>query len=314
MWSHAQFRLSAALVVVFTIFFVYHNPRARHIFGLTTPTVPAVDFSDDVPPHMNEPPGPASTVAPVWGTFDGKEHPNGVPRKFTSGGKAQRYPGNTIQSRLDPDSPLYTSLLTLHAKLQASPQASQGLYVTLPPESWHVTVFEGATEQNRKPGYWPAGAGAEATMKECNDFFKQKLQGFNLAADAGPPYHMLVRDFYEPIHTIAVRVEGNTAEEVTRLRVLRDRLSETLGIKQKNHQQYEFQVTVAYLLRWLNPEQKAELSDMLWEHKLRMPTEFDMGRLEFAVFEDMFGYESVFYLGETDENSGHHEEKREMLG
>lgn len=53
---------------------------------------------------------------------------------------------------------------------------------------------------------------------------------------------------------------------------------------------------MAYFLRYLNKEQKAQLSVLLKEHFETMPKAFELGAPEFCTFEDMYRFDRMFYL------------------
>ena len=224
----------------------------------------------------------------------GPVYPAGVPGKFDPNGHVQPFAGNTIICHLSPASPLYASLLALHAKLAASPLSH--LYALLPPPSWHMTVFEGVCDRVReRPGHWPAALPADAPLADCEALFSARLAAFDLR-DGGPPYAMAVTGF-DPLEIgIGVRVEPRDAREAARLRGLRDRLSGALGIRHAAHASYGLHVSVAYLLRHLTDEQREELSSMLDGHFESMPKVFELAAPEFCRFDDMFEFKRVMFL------------------
>jgi hypothetical protein len=224
----------------------------------------------------------------------GPDYPIGVPSKFAPDGTVQPFPGNTIVSHLSPSSPFYASLLSLHAKLAASPLAP--LYALLPPESWHMTVFEGVCDTVRTPGHWPKDLPVDASLAQCTAHFARKLESFQLGPAGQPPYGIVATGFSSFAVGIGVRVRLRSAEEEARFRKVRDRLAETLQVRHAHHDYYELHISLAYLLRYLNKEQKAELGALLKEHFEGMPKEFELGSPEFCTFEDMFKFDRLFYL------------------
>jgi len=225
------------------------------------------------------------------------EYPLGVPSKFAPDGSVQPFPGNTIVCHVSPSSPLYESLFELHTKLKNSQFAP--LITLLPPESWHMTVFEGVCDKVRAPGYWPAHI---ETLKYCTSLFATRLRKFDLG-QSKPPYRLKITGF-DPLEIgIGVSVEGKGMMEDRRIRDVRDRLADVLEIRHPNHETYGFHLSVAYLLRHLTDEQEADLTDLLMEHWEGMPKEFEFERgPEFCTFENMFAFDRLFYLGDKDES------------
>ncbi|KAK1749322.1 DUF1868-domain-containing protein [Echria macrotheca] len=225
-------------------------------------------------------------------------YPAGVPSKFDPDGNVQRFRGNTIVSHLSPDSPLYASLLELHAKLAASPLAH--LYALLPPESWHMTVFECTCEDVRMRGYWPEDVPMDAPLEDCTAHLAAKLGEFDLGADARPPYRFTVRGFSPFDVGIGVLLRLRTPEEEFKFRILRQRLADKTRILQPNHNHYQLHISMAYFLRHLDEAQKAELGSMLMDHFQAMDKDFELGAPEFCTFENMFRFDRLFYLENKD--------------
>ncbi|KAK1984508.1 RNA ligase/cyclic nucleotide phosphodiesterase [Colletotrichum cereale] len=225
-----------------------------------------------------------------------RSHPYtaGVPSKFASGGTVQPFPGNTFICHLSPSEPLYASMQALSDKLAASKFAS--LVTLLPAPSFHMTVFEGVCDQVRKPGYWPADLALDAPLAQCDSHFETALSNFDLGPGGRPPYKMTVKGF-DPLEIgIGVRLEGRTPAETGRLRALRNRLADALEIRHPTHDGYGFHLSVAYLLRHLDDEQRSELEALLMRHIEEMPKDFELGAPEFCVFNDMFAFKRVFFL------------------
>lgn len=220
------------------------------------------------------------------------EYPGGVPGKFDKNGNVQPFAGNTIVCHLANPSKLYTSLLGLHEKLRTSHLSH--LYTLLPPPSWHMTVFEGVCNQVRKPEYWPSDLPLDTPLADCTAHFAAKLERFDLRDDR--PYQMCVRGM-DPLETgMGIHLEPRTAVEGARLRSVRNRLAEALDLRHPGHESYGLHFSIAYLLRHLSEEQKAELSGLVLDHLEDAPVEFELGVPEFCTFEDMFAFKRQFYL------------------
>jgi hypothetical protein len=245
-----------------------------------------------------------SRMAPPQPPAPKAEFPNGVPLKFAPDGTIQHFPGNTIISHLSPSSPLYTSMLRLHAKLAAHPLSH--LYALLPPSSWHMTIFEGVCDKVRSSNtspdamLWPKDLPPDATLSEVTTIFATRLRAFNLQCD--PPYQVSWKG-RSPLKT-GITLSIDVGSEETRLRDLRDRLSATLGIRGPKHGEYKFHMAMAYLLRHLTAEQKAEIDRVMREHEAEMPKTFHLGAPEFVTFENMSHFDRHFYLQDQVQHDG----------
>ncbi|KAK3941089.1 DUF1868-domain-containing protein [Diplogelasinospora grovesii] len=252
----------------------------------------------EVQDHLQQ--GPHTTPDHDEDTPTRPGYPLGVPSKFDPEGNVQPFPGNTVIAHLPPMSHLYNDMVELHAKLAAHPTLSS-LIVLLPPESWHMTIFEGVCDQVRDaPGFWPSDVSQTAPLADVNALLAQRLAPgtFDLQEhyDQGPPYVMTVKGFSPLIVGIGLHVEPISQTEGRRLKALRDRLADTLKIRHPHHDYYELHLSVAYLLRHLTPRQEAELTALLEFHYVTMSKHFLLGPPEFCTFKDMFKFERKFYL------------------
>jgi hypothetical protein len=240
-------------------------------------------------------PPPGSIAPPV---LERPEYPAGVPDKFSVEGVVQKFPGNTLTCHIPANSPLLPSLHTVYDMLKTHSTLSKYIHL-LPPSSWHMTVFEGVCDKIRTPKSWPPGK-ANQTLEVCTKEFTEKLRHLGLELDSeglSPPYRMCVRRFDDPRVGIALEVEGETAEEGKRMGRLRDVISERLGLRMPNHDNYVFHVSIAYLLRHIDGEDRREL-DRVFECLLSgIEREFELGAVEFNTFEDMHAFPTMFYLG-----------------
>ena len=223
------------------------------------------------------------------------KYPNGVPNKFDPDGNVQHFPGNTIISHLSNSSDLYSSLLGLYGKLKESPLSH--LYTLLPPSSWHMTVFEGVVDKIRNPDHWPSDLALDASLEDCTALFETKLSSFDLQTPF--PYKLSITGFNRLKNGISLAIKPHAADNEA-LRGLRDRLADRLQLRVPNHDRYGFHIGVAYFLRHLTDDQKAELTNLLSENLKDMPKEFELGAPEFCTFEDMFAFKRLFYLKNED--------------
>lgn len=227
------------------------------------------------------------------------QYPIGIPAKFSPDGVVQRYPGNTTVCHVPADSPLQPGMNALHASLSAHPILSKLVHL-LPKDSWHMTVFDGLRNKECEPGMWPPGM-EKTPLEESTKEYARKLRllGLQLGKEGlAPPYKMRVRGFDPAVVGIGLEIEGATADEEKRMRRLRDRLADTLGFRAPNHETYGFHISMAYLMRHIDGENRDELNRVFAAHLPALRREFALGAVEFCTFENMYHFARLFYLGD----------------
>ncbi|EHJ95570.1 hypothetical protein AT5A_24645 [Agrobacterium tumefaciens 5A] len=207
-----------------------------------------------------------------------------------------RFPGNTIICHLPVDSDLRPVLFHLYKSLERS--KDRGLYTLLPPDSWHMTVFEGTVDAKREPGFWPSDLSLEATLAECTSHLERKLDRFDIQ-DSGD-FVMQVSGWLPLVDGIGLTLRSKELGQEIRLRDLRDRLSQALQIRHPEHERYVFHLSIAYLLRELTPSQLDVLSETLQQAITSMPSSFTLGTPEYCEFDDMFEFRRRSYLRKLD--------------
>jgi len=166
-----------------------------------------------------------------------------------------------------------------------------------------MTVLDGVREKECEPRMWPPGK-EKQPLVECTKEFAQRLRqlGLELGKEGlAPPYRMRIRGFDSAVVGIGFEIEGATAEEEKRMRRLRDRLADTLRFRAANHERYGLHISMAYLLRHLDGEEREELNKVFARCLPAVQREFELAAVEFCTFENMYAYPRLFYLGERDE-------------
>lgn len=224
-----------------------------------------------------------------------EEYPTWIGQKFERDGTVLPFPGNTIICNLSIYSDLYTGLLSLYNDIQKQPFAP--LYVLLPPSSWHMTLSEGVCDQIRNRESWPGELLVESSLQECNEFMRQKFADFDL--DWDPPFRMSFVG-WEPLEDgIALKVVPATDDEEVKLRGLRDRLAQRLGMWHPRHKKYVFHISMAYTLRYLTEVESKATMVFLEAWRARLPKYFELDAPNFCRFDDMFAFQKVLSLGRT---------------
>lgn len=229
-----------------------------------------------------------------------QNEPPAVGTKFDRQGRVIPLVGNTIICHFKQqgaNAALFNGMLDIY---RDGPRHAFMKKVTLlPPSSYHMTIFSGADELNRKAPLWPAGVPANVDMTTCHAAVGTRLRGFKL--DCALPLRMKV-DLSEPAASerpLRLRLTPIDATENMKLRGLRDRLSEHLGIRGDDHDTYQFHTTIGYLIQWLTPGEHMEFRVVLrrWAEQVaaRAPV-IELGAPEYCVFPDMYAFHREFYL------------------
>lgn len=207
--------------------------------------------------------------------------------KFTPNGEVLPFPGNTVLCHIDPASDVHAALCDMQDEIRQSDFGA--LFTYLPSASLHMTVFQGIAPDERN---WPAEIPVEATRDEVTATFRQRLDGQDLPATR----RVCARGLYGG-HSLTL--EGADEIEEARLRATRVSLRELTGLRQDHFDTYTFHVTLAYLLRWLDVAEAADLlsfSDELFARYADRLAVIELGPLELCTFEHMHHFEPVAYL------------------
>lgn len=223
--------------------------------------------------------------------------------KFNADGSVRRYPGNTIICHASHNAVLWSALLVAHNLLTRS-QAARHL-AFLPPESYHMTVFEGATEHDRVSGLWPTDVPLDAPLDTCTRMLEQKLIRFDPACTM--PLRMRVADASRQDRPGMLVLTPIDDDENRKLRGLRDNLSEQLLIRSSTHEKYIFHITLAYQIERMTPKLRdaflAQQSAAFAFIKREVPV-IELGPPEFCTFENMHAFHTRTYLVPDAPESG----------
>lgn len=221
-------------------------------------------------------------------------YPRWIGQKFTPEGTVLPFPGNTVICHLPSNSPLQSALLTLYNDIQK--QDFSSLFVLLPPSSWHMTLYEGVTDQIRTRNSWPGELALDTTLRQCHAHVASKLADFHTSS-LKLPIEMRIAGF-EPLEDgVALKLEASRPETDTELRTLRDQLSETLQMRHPGHETYSFHLSMAYTLRHLtDDDRRTKIQAYLQQWQAKLPPDFELGCPEYCVYDDMFAFRRVFFL------------------
>ncbi|HEY4091228.1 MAG TPA: DUF1868 domain-containing protein [Luteibacter sp.] len=216
-------------------------------------------------------------------------------QKFDAHGNVLRFPGNTLLCHVPLFTPLSDALTAVRDRIRTSPHA--GALAMLPPESYHMTVFEGVTERERQRGSWPADIPLNATLDECTNHMAGKLRTFDLGCTL--PLRMKVAEADAQLKIGAMSLIPADAMETRKLRELRYRLAALLGLRESLHDNYVFHMTHSYLVKSIDQDEVRQAltfhSDLYAEMVMPLGP-IALGAPEFCTFVDMRSFDNLFFL------------------
>lgn len=216
-------------------------------------------------------------------------------QKFDAHGNVLRFPGNTLICHVPLFTPLSDALTAVRDQIRAGPYAEA--LAMLPPESYHMTVFEGANDLARTRERWPAALPLNATLAECTRHMDGKLRSFDLGCEL--PLRMKLAEPDQQLMIGAIRLVPVNAEEAHKLRELRDRLAQHLGMRTPWHDSYAFHITHSYLIKLMSLDavrQALAFHSRLYAELVSQIGVITLGAPEFCTFFDMQAFDNRFLL------------------
>ena len=161
-----------------------------------------------------------------------------IGNKFNSDGTFRAFAGNTMVSALR-SSQVFPELCDIQRRLLSS---GRGEYLMpLPPDSFHMTVFEGVCDQVRDKDHWSCVVPDTMPIDEVS----RKLAP--LFESVPPMGHVEMRLSYLRVDTgISIGLVPKTEEDEKIIRDYRDQLAQSMGICFPGHKEYGFHIGLAY--------------------------------------------------------------------
>lgn len=223
-----------------------------------------------------------------------------VGRKFYPDGRVHPFRGNTVVCHLDqqgPNSDFFYALLDIYRQLPA--QRFWHKITPLPPSSYHMTIFGGANDPDRKPEIWPRDIPLDTPIDECSRILGDRLKAAAIGTVAPLRLRIDETPMVQGELPMTIRLLPIDDAENKRLRDLRDRLSDIFGIRSPNHDRYRFHVTLAYLIRHLARAEQKAFEEAYAHHHADLAKRFpvvEIGQPEYCLMDDMFAFHRQFYI------------------
>lgn len=226
----------------------------------------------------------------LTGALTGGDAPSAVGLKFTADGQPLTCRGNTTICHVDPRSKSFAALKDAQDQLKSGRLADG--FTFLPPESFHMTIFEGVIDYARTTDRWPGHLSNDAAVDIVTDDFADRLQDIGLTRTVIARPTGIFGGF-------SVRMSGVDKGEEALLRLTRDQLQAATNLVRPDHDTYEFHITLAYNLRWFSPEDARSiiaLSDKVGAELVERVPRIVLGPVEFCTFETMHHFERQHWI------------------
>jgi hypothetical protein len=212
--------------------------------------------------------------------------------KFNSDGTRRPFAGNTVICHLPVQSAMRDAMVALHDDLTRTPfHPKLGLTAT---DSYHMTIFPGANDQDRTISGWPSYVPADAPIEVCSRMVGERMAKAHLNCEL--PLRVRVDELRSLIYPTActLRMIPVDDAENTKLRSIRDQLSKIYGFRLKDHDQYGFHITMSYQISPFTNEEQAAYRSLLKAHIQRIidaAPVLELGNPEYCTFPDMFRFD-----------------------
>ena len=212
--------------------------------------------------------------------------------KFNADGTRKPFAGNTVICHLPAQCEMRDAMVPLHEELAGTPfRHKLGLTST---DSYHLTVFPGANDQDRAAYGWPSYVPLDATMEECNRMVGERMAAVRLHCKLPLRVRIDVPATLNYFTACTLRMTPADREEEVKMRVLRDQLANVYGFRTKDHDQYTFHITMSYQTAPFTAQEQTAYRRILRAHLRQIVAAapvLELGEPEYCVFPDMFRFE-----------------------
>lgn len=230
----------------------------------------------------------------LTGQRRGGVRPDAIGKKFDDTGQPLVDPGCTFIFHVDQTSDAYLVLTEAQNQLKAGPLADAFTY--LPAPSYHMTIFDAFIESGRCRERVPSHLSVDATVAEISNDVAASIDGLHLATSFVAKPLGIFAGF-------SVAMTGASDAETTKLRTTRDKISDAVKIRRADHETYQFHITLAYLRRWLTPDEAQSVIDLSRSVGATLTTRvprIEFGPVEFCTFDTMHRFDPQRFLKASD--------------
>lgn len=217
--------------------------------------------------------------------------------KFNPDGTVKPFAGNTVICHVPQQCRFRDGAVGLHdALVQSSFAHKLGI---LPPESYHMTVYSGANDQNRVHSSWPGGVPLDASIEECSRVMKERMKEVRLTCQLPLRIRINTAGTMHYGRASTLRMEGADAASEHVLRSVRDQLADVYKFRAPDHDTYVFHITIAYTMADMSAAEMSAYRLILQKAVDQMTAStpvLELGMPEYCTFRDMYRFDPEVML------------------
>lgn len=166
-------------------------------------------------------------------------------------------------------------------------------------DSYHMTVFPGANDQNRTQSGWPSYVPIDESIEACNTAVEERMRSARLRCEL--PFRVQV-DEAATLHyprACTLRMKALNEREEAKLRSVRDQLAVIYGFRLPDHATYQFHVTLSYQTATFSAAEQKDFDTLRAKYVsdiIAAQPVLELGNPEFCTFPDMFRFEPKLLL------------------
>lgn len=217
--------------------------------------------------------------------------------KFNPDGSTRAFAGNTVISHLPAQSVMRDQMTLLHDALAAA--SFRGALGLTSVRSYHMTILNGANDQDRERTGWPPYVPKDAPIAVCNDMVRERMEKVLLHCELPIRVRVDQEATLRFATAATLRMSPANQAEADKLQSVRDQLAAVYGYRGKNHSSYEFHITMSYQLRDFTPAELAAYRAMLQAYLPKIVAAapiVELGGPEYCTFADMQRFEPLLLL------------------
>ena len=220
-----------------------------------------------------------------------------VGRKFSSSGCPLPFAGNTFLGHLDQQGQGFETFDTILNVYRVLPESRFfRKMAVIPSSSYHITLFVGVNEYDRRSGPWPVGISRKESLESLSTSFLEKLKLRQPGMSA--PFDFIV-DSDAPLpgenDNLFIPLKPASQETYNRLQNLRDELSDITGIRRDDHSYYQYHITLGYLVATLDKVELMEYraKNREWREMIAKAGKITIKKFYFCILQDMYSFRSI---------------------
>ncbi|ESS58534.1 hypothetical protein EDP2_1760 [Enterobacter cloacae S611] len=220
-----------------------------------------------------------------------------VGRKFSSSGCPLPFAGNTFLGHLEQQGQGFETFDTILNVYRVLPESRFfRKMAVIPSSSYHITLFVGVNEYDRRSGPWPVGISRKESLESLSTSFLEKLKLRQPGMSA--PFDFIV-DSDAPLpgenDNLFIPLKPASQETYNRLQNLRDELSDITGIRRDDHSYYQYHITLGYLVATLDKVELMEYraKNREWREMIAKAGKITIKKFYFCILQDMYSFRSI---------------------